>query len=259
MATMFKGSTKAKDNNTKTNVFEVKKYIKRFNIEELETKHEAQRKLDENWVQEIIDSWDERNCTPPVVVIEKNQNLVVDGQHRLSAMKQLGYKQVECYLIQGISASEAFLMINNIKPVEAIDKFLQLSKINEYEKTILEIFKSYDVEIAVLSEYNTFFSDVEYLWQLEKDINIHALTAALEIIVNVVEYDKKISKALLSKLYDLFNEHPDLYNKAYKEMIAMKDKYNSEFKRNTRKTINAMQKNFSKSKIDTAILKLVQQ
>ena len=139
MATIFSGTTKAKSYNNKTNVFEVKKYIKRFNIEELETKHEAQRTLDENWVQEIVNNWDERTCTPPVVVIEENKKLVVDGQHRLQAMKELGYNQIECYLIEGISASEAFLMINNIKPIENIDKFIQKSKIATYENKVLQI------------------------------------------------------------------------------------------------------------------------
>lgn len=260
MATMFRGTTRAKDNNTKADVFEVKKYIKRFNIEELETKHDAQRQLSEAWVQEIIDNWDERTCTPPVVVIDKNnKNLVVDGQHRLEAMKKLGYKQVECFLIQGISASEAFLMINNIKPIESLDKFIQKAKTEAYERRITEIFANQEIELSADDINNRIcFADADYLWALEKDFNENALKAALEIIADIVEYDGKISKILVSKLYNLFNENPNLYNKAHKEMLSLKDSYSSDFKRNSRKTINAMQKRFPKSKIDVEILKLVQ-
>lgn len=255
MAAIF-NTTKAKNNNNNTGIFEIKKYIKRFNIEDLETKHEAQRTLDEAWVEEIKDNWDERTCTPPVVVIENGVNLVVDGQHRLQAMRELGYRQIDCYLIQGISASEAFLMINNIKPIEDIDKFIQLSKINEYEKLILDIFNEYEIKIAVHSNGETYFSDVEYLWSLKEEINLDALRAALEIIINVVEYDGKISKLLIGRLYDLFNSKP-IYNKAYEEMMTLKSLYNHESKTNARKTISKMQKRFPKSKIDEEILKLI--
>lgn len=255
MATIF-NPTKAKKQNNNTGIFEVKKYIKRFSIEELETKHEAQRTLDEAWVEEIINNWDERTCTPPVVVIENGVNLVVDGQHRLKAMEELGYTQIDCYLIQGISASEAFLMINNIKPIEDIDKFLQLSKIRHYEKTVLDLFDKYEVKIAVHSNGDSYFSDVEYLWSLEDELNYDALEAALEIIINVVEYDGKISKLLISKLYDLFNEQP-IFNKVHEEMMTLKSLYNHESKNNARKTISKMQKSFPKSKIDEEIKKLI--
>ena len=258
MATIFSGTTKAKSYNNKTNVFEVKEYIKRFNIEELETKHEAQRTLDENWVQEIVNNWDERTCTPPVVVIEENKKLVVDGQHRLQAMKELGYNQIECYLIEGISASEAFLMINNIKPIENIDKFIQKSKIATYENKVLQIFESYDVVIAAYSLNNNYFSDVDFLWELESDFNEHALKAALDILVNVVEYDGKLSKILVSKLYNIFNEDSELYSKAHKEMITLKSLYTYESKSNARKTISKMQKRFPKSKIDIEIKKITE-
>lgn len=257
MATLFTGTTKAKSYNNRTNIFEVKKYIKRFNINELETKHEAQRALDEDWVQEIIRNWDERTCTPPVVVIEKDKKLVVDGQHRLQAMKELNYSQVECYLIEGISASEAFLMINNIKPIENIDKFIQKSKTSSYENQIVEIFNSYEVEISTYSLNSNYFTDVDFLWELESDFNDKALKAALDIIVNIVEYEGKLSKSLVSKLYNIFNEDPELYSKAHKEMITLKSLYTYESNSNARKTICKMQKRFPKSKIDIEIKNMI--
>ena len=263
-ATIFKGATKAKDDNTKSGIFEVKKYIKRFNIDELQIRHEAQRELDEDWVEEIIENWDERTCTPPVVVIEKDKqsgkerNLIVDGQHRTKAMQRLGYKQIECFLIQGISASEALLMINNIKPIGSIDKFIQKSRMDGYEKQIVEIFDKQEITISIDDKNNrTCFSDVDYLWSIEKDFNANALEAALEIIIEIVEYDGKISKILLSKLYNLFNDNKDIYSKVYQEMISLKYLYSAEFRGNARKTINKMQKRFPKSKIDIEILNLI--
>lgn len=255
MAAIF-NQTRAKNHTTKTGIFEVKKYIKRFNVDELVIKHEAQRALDDDWVEEIKEKWDERTCTPPVVVVENGVNLVVDGQHRLQAMIDLGYTQIDCYLIQGITASEAFLMINNIKPIQNIDKFLQSAKTKEYEKSVLALFDSYEVKISMICNGDNCFSDVEYLWSLEEEINLDALQAALEIIVNVVEYDGKISKQLLSKLYVLFNKN-NIYNKVYTEMMAIKDAYSSEFKRNSRKTTSHMQKRFPKSTIDEKIKELI--
>lgn len=255
MAAIF-NQTRAKKQSNETGIFEVKKYIKRFHVDELVIKHEAQRMLDIDWVDEIIDKWDERTCTPPVVVIENGINLVVDGQHRLQAMIKLGYTQVDCFLIQGISASEAFLMINNIKPIQNIDKFIQRAKINEYERTIENIFEQYEVKLALNCDEGNCFADVDYLWDLEENINIDALHSALEIIVNVVEFDGKISKSLLKKLYDLFNDQP-IFNKVHEEMMSMKDKFRSQYKRNFRKTISSMQKEFPRSTIDEKIKKLI--
>ena len=217
-------------------------------------KHEAQRLLDEDWVEQIIENWDERGCTPPTVVIENGKNLVVDGQHRIQAMMKLGYKQVECFLIQGIPASQAFIMINNTKPIEEIDKFIQISKISEYENKIYNIFKEYDVDISTISE-NNFFKNVDYLWQIKNNFNEDALRAALEIIVNVIEFDGLISKNLLSTLYEIFDNH-DVYNKVHEEMMSVKHGFLSQYKNNMRKTKTQMQKIYSKSKIENEIKKI---
>ena len=135
-------------------------------------------------------------------------------------------------------------------------KFINIYFNNTKVVYIDKINDEYEVKLAMISNGDNCFSDVEYLWTLEDDINLDALQAALEIIVNVVEYDGKISKQLLSKLYTLFAEN-DIYNKVYTEMMAIKDAYSSEFKRNSRKTTSHMQKRFPKSKIDEEILKLI--
>lgn len=247
--------TKAK-NYIKSDTFEIKKYIKKFDIENLKVGHDAQRSIDEEWVQEIVENWDERTCTPLVVVVENNENLVVDGQHRYKAMVELGYKQIECYVIDGITASEAFLMINNIKPIEAIDKFIQKAKTSDYENTIKTLFSDKNVEIAAYSTEDYYFSDVEYLWSLEDDYNALAMEASLTLITQLLEYEGKISKQLLSKLYTIFNDYPEGFNDVYEYILKLKLKFQSE-NLNSRTVIKKLHKRFPKSKIDIEILKLI--
>lgn len=253
MAKIF--GTKAK-NYIKSDTFEIKKYIKKFDIKELKVGHEAQRSIDEEWVQEIIENWDERTCTPLVVVIENENNLVVDGQHRYRAMVELGYKQIECYVIEGISASEAFLMINNIKPIEAIDKFNQKAKTSNYENAIKTLFDNKNIKIAAYSTEDYYFSDVEYLWSLEENYNTLAMDASLTLITQLLEYEGKISKQLLSKLYTIFNDYPEGYNNVYEYILKLKLKFQSE-NLNSRTVIKKLHKRFPKSKVDIEILKLI--
>lgn len=253
MAKIF--GTKAK-NYIKSDTFEIKKYIKKFDIDKLTVGHEAQRSIDEEWVQEIIENWDERTCTPLVVVIENENNLVVDGQHRYKAMVELGYKQIECYVIEGISASEAFLMINNIKPIEAIDKFIQKAKISGYENTIKALFNSKEIEISAYSTKDYYFSDVDYLWSLEDDYNSQAMDASLILITQLLEYEGKISKQLLSKLYTIFNDYPKGFNDVYEYILKLKRKFQSE-NLNSKTVVKKLHKRFPKSKVDIEILKLI--
>lgn len=253
---IFNRNGKAKDFNTKSTVFEIKKYIRRFNIDDLKIGHDAQRSIDEDWVTEIIENWDERMCTPPVVVIENGKTLVVDGQHRIRAMKELEYTEVECYLIQGVTASEAFLMINNIKPIEAVDKFNQRAKTSVYENVVKTLFTDKGVDIAVYSTNDYYFSDVEYLWSLEKEYNAQAMAASLTLITQLLEYEGKISKILLNKLYTIFNNNPEGFNTVYEYIVKLKHKYQSE-NLNSRTVINKLHKRFPKSKIDVELNKLI--
>lgn len=255
MASIFGQKTKAKTC-IKSNVFEIKKYIKKFDIEKLTIGHDAQRNLDKEWVEEIIANWDERACTPIAVVIEDNQNLVVDGQHRYKAMEALGYKQIECYIIEGITASEAFLMINHIKPIESIDKFNQKAKTEEYEKAIKELFIEKNVDIAVCSTNNYYFNDVDYLWSIQEEYNNIAMSQSLSLITELLEYEGKISKPLLSKIYVIFNDYPKGYEKVYEYIKKLKHGYQSE-NLNSRKMITKLHKRFPKSKVNKLILDII--
>lgn len=255
MANIFNIQQSKAKNINKSDVFEIKKYIKKFKTENLTIGHDAQRDIDMNWVQEIMDNWNERACAPIAVVIENGQNLIVDGQHRFKAMEMLGYKQIECYVIDGILASEAFLMINNIKPIAAIDKFYQKAKIEKYEKSIKELFDSKDIDIAIYSEKN-FFSDVSIFLDSEDKFNLIALDQTLSLLTELLEYEGKISKQLLLKTYHIFNDYPRSYDKIYKHITKLKLGYlNEEF--NSKKMKNKLYKRFPKSKLDVLLLELI--
>lgn len=241
----------------RSDVFEIKKYVKKFNIKDLTIGHDSQRNLDEDWVNELVENWDERTCTPIVVVIENDKNLVVDGQHRFKAMENLNYKQVECFVVEGISASEAFLTINNIKPIESMDKFNQKAKTDEYESSIKKLFDDYKIDIALCSvKEDYYFSDVDYLWSIQEEFNELAMEKSLKTITELLEYDGKISKQLLSKMYTIYSDFPEGFEKVYEYIVKLKGQYLSTCL-DSKKNIKKLHKRFPKSKIDTELLKLI--
>lgn len=94
----------------------------------------AQRKLDESWAAKIAASFNPNLLGKPVVVALTGRNgqerfLVVDGQHRLAAVKSLFGEshQVECEVVRGVDlagSAELFRGLNDTRGVRPFDKFL---------------------------------------------------------------------------------------------------------------------------------------
>lgn len=249
---------------TETDRFRVCKYIKMFDVEDLIMNHKYQRPMNRQRVEEIKANWDERVCTPPIVVIKDNKKLVVDGQHRLQAMIELGYIGVECFMIEGIDPSKAFVMINDVLPVNDIDKFIQKANANKdsYEAKITKIFNEYDIEICTdenKDNVDCYYKGVKFLWDIEDSLDTNALKHALDIITQRLEYDGLISDSpVLRDVYDICKRYPESYEKIVRTIEFDKDELYITNKKNSRKVIKSLHKKYPRSNLKKNFTQIIE-
>lgn len=101
---------------------------KRLKASEFEVYAQAQRKLLPNWAKSIADSFDVMALGAFIISARSGHYYVVDGQHRLEALRILGRDDslVDCLVYQDLTKSEEaalFIKYNNTKIVRAVDKF----------------------------------------------------------------------------------------------------------------------------------------
>jgi hypothetical protein len=88
-----------------------------------------QREFRPGWAAQIAAEFDPDRFLPPLVSLRPDgKYYVIDGQHRVGAMRLMGWddQQIQCWVYEGLtSAQEAdlFLWHNNRKSVGAFDKF----------------------------------------------------------------------------------------------------------------------------------------
>lgn len=97
-------------------------------IEDLKISPQAQRELRPGWAAQIANEFDPDRFMPLLVSLRDGNHYVVDGQHRVEAMRILGWdqQQVQCWVHEGLTEAEEadlFLWHNNRKDVKAFDKF----------------------------------------------------------------------------------------------------------------------------------------
>lgn len=111
-----------------------------------------QRKEDPRHISRLTKGWDESKCAPLTVSYRDTSFWVVDGQHRLSAAKILGKKDLKC-IIQDMNykvEAESFAGQNDYeKRVSVYSKLTALAKAGEQPyKDILTIFKNQSVPLV---------------------------------------------------------------------------------------------------------------
>lgn len=87
-----------------------------------------QRSIDPNRVRKLIEDFQSTGLgTLTVSMRVDGRRVIIDGQHRCAAVQAIGYEgKLPCIQYTGLSlADEAamFLLLNNAKPVAALDKF----------------------------------------------------------------------------------------------------------------------------------------
>lgn len=97
-------------------------------IERMRVSSHAQRELRQEWVDELLANFDLEQLGNPTVNLRGGVFYVIDGQHRVEALRQMGWgdQQVECWTYEGLDEAEEaemFLKLQNRLTVRALDKF----------------------------------------------------------------------------------------------------------------------------------------
>lgn len=88
----------------------------------------AQRELNQHRVDKIAANFDPEDVGTPTVSHRGEHFYIIDGQHRIEAMKQIGWddQQVQCWVYEGMTEeqeAERFLKLNDTLVVDAMSKF----------------------------------------------------------------------------------------------------------------------------------------
>ena len=88
----------------------------------------AQRELNQGRVDRLAADFDLEQLGTPTVNLREGHWYVIDGQHRIEALKQIGYddQHVQCWAYRGLSdveEAEKFLKLNDVLSVSAFAKF----------------------------------------------------------------------------------------------------------------------------------------
>lgn len=88
----------------------------------------AQRELNQARVDRIVANFDLEQIGAPTVNKRGGHYYIIDGQHRIEALKAIGWEdqQVQCWTYEGLSESEEaekFLKLNDVLTVAALPKF----------------------------------------------------------------------------------------------------------------------------------------
>lgn len=97
-------------------------------IERMRVSSHAQRELRQEWVDELLANFDLEQLGSPTVNLRGGVYYVIDGQHRIEALRQMGWgdQQIECWTYEGLdeaAEAEMFLKLQNRLTVRALDKF----------------------------------------------------------------------------------------------------------------------------------------
>ena len=88
----------------------------------------AQREINQSRVDHIVATFDLEQIGTPTVNKRDGYWYVIDGQHRIEALKQIGWgdQQVQCWAYEGLTEqeeAEKFLKLNDYLAVNALAKF----------------------------------------------------------------------------------------------------------------------------------------
>lgn len=169
-----------------------------LSVRELLPHPKVQRTFSEAWAKEIADTLDPDKIDIIAVVRDRGHYYVVDGQHRVAAVKMaLGEDQrVQCQVFDDADtakAADVFLGRNSRLGVRSIDKFLQrVNRGDDAPKAISGILKRYGLNIS-----------------LKRGTNVVQATAACEAVYrkNPATFEHTIGV-----LHQAWGGEPDAYN-----------------------------------------------
>lgn len=89
----------------------------------------AQRELNEAWVDKLATDMQLEDLGHPTVNHRDGSYHIIDGQHRVEALRKLGFKdeKIECWTYEGLTEqqeADKFLVLNNKLTIATMDRFL---------------------------------------------------------------------------------------------------------------------------------------
>ena len=114
--------------NSTANRIERTGHLRWVTVSDLLVNPRAQRELRPGWAAQIASDFDPDRFQPPLVSLRDGEHYVIDGQHRVEALRIMGWddQSVQCWVYENKSEAEEadlFLWHNNRKAVSAYDKF----------------------------------------------------------------------------------------------------------------------------------------
>jgi hypothetical protein len=141
---------------TKQNTSRIQRtgHLRWVTIADIVVNPDNQRQLRKAWADEIAANFNPDNFSPPLLSFRNGTYFVIDGQHRIEAMRINGWneRQVQCWVYEGLTEAqeaEFFLEHNHRKAVGAFDKFVISVHANRAEEAdINRIVRSQGLKIS---------------------------------------------------------------------------------------------------------------
>lgn len=105
----------------------------------------GQREFKKHWADKILSAFDPDQLETPAVSERDGWFYVIDGQHRIDALKRwlgTGWEEqnLQCWVYVGLTEAqeaELFLQLNNNKPVDAFNKFKVGLQANRKDEVVI--------------------------------------------------------------------------------------------------------------------------
>lgn len=124
-------------------------------IEQMRVSPMAQREIRRARVDRIVASFDLEQIGTPTVNERDGHFYIIDGQHRIEALRELGWgdQQIQCWAYAGLSEedeAEKFLKLNDTLAVDAFSKFkVGVHAGREAETDIDRIVRAADLRVSM--------------------------------------------------------------------------------------------------------------
>lgn len=98
------------------------------NVVKMKVSQMAQRELNPHWVNQIVANFNEAALGTPTLNFRDGAWWIIDGQHRIEALRALGFDdtEIECWCYEGLTEQEEaskFLALNNRLTIPVFQKF----------------------------------------------------------------------------------------------------------------------------------------
>ncbi|GGK33164.1 hypothetical protein GCM10010965_27490 [Caldalkalibacillus thermarum] len=181
-----------------------------------------QRKLSYSKAKKIAENFDPVGVGLIQVSKRDGQYYIIDGQHRFTAMKMLGMKNVECLVFEGMTyeeESKAFVYFNTIKNANRIDRANALLEADDPKMVMI---KNVVERNGLQLDFKNVGRGIKAFTAIEKIYDAGGeehLEYVLKLLVDSFGYDRKVyaNYVLLG-----FHEFQTKYQKQYKRKMLVK-------------------------------------